>query len=109
MSVFSNNFNTVEVQNLAATTASSRVTFSTTDAINNCADVMVVNQGPNAAWVLGGSTTVVVAGAASNNGTKATLVLPGNSIVIGFGTNKCVAAICDVGTAQLAFHAGRGS
>jgi hypothetical protein len=108
MATFGNNFNTVEVRNLAATTASSRITFSTNDAINNCADAMIVNQGPNAAWILAGNASVVALNAAGNNGTKNTLVLPGNSIIIGVGTNPCVAAICDAGTAQLAIHAGRG-
>ena len=109
MSVFGSNFNTVEVRNLAATTTSARITFTNTDAINNCADAMIVNQGPNAAWILAGNASVVALNAAANNGTKNTLVLPGNSIIIGIGTNPSVAAICDAGTAQLAIHAGRGS
>ena len=110
MATFVQNFNSVEVQVLNATTASGFATFATTEGINSD-DLRVVNTGPNGAWVqpVLASSTLAKNIAGGVAGTKGSYVLPGEDIVMGKGSCKYVAAICDSGTAQLLLHSGKGS
>lgn len=112
MAIFMQNFNTVEVQNLAVTATAARVAFTTVQGIG-ADDVRIVNTGTSACWVLCGNSSVTAAAASTTNanaGTKNSLVLAGEDIVMGKGTCAYVSAICETGgTAQLALHAGKGS
>ena len=101
MATFVQNFNSVEVQILNATTTSGFATFATTEGINSD-DLRVVNTGPNGVWVqpVSASSTPAKNIAGGVAGTKGSYVLSGEDIVIGKGSCKYIAAICDSGTAR---------
>lgn len=111
MSVFMQNFNSVEVQVLNATTTSGYATFATQEGINSD-DLRVVNTGPNGCWILatqtsGAAVAKNIAGGVA--GTRGTYILAGEDLVVGKGSCAFLAGICDSGTAQLILHAGKGS